>query len=64
MAEEEMRESAERAFQAYSRLLDTVNSFKCLGRILTEAYNNCTVVLGNLIKASKSWARLTSILGR
>ena len=40
MAEEEMRESEERAFQAYRRLLKTVTSFKYLGRVLTAAENN------------------------
>ena len=40
MAEEEMRESVERAFQAYGIPLDTVTSFKYLGRVLTAANDN------------------------
>ena len=64
MAEEEMRKSEERAFQAYGRPFEMVTSFKYPGRILKAADDNWTVVVGNLKKAGQSWARLTRILGR
>ena len=63
MAEEELRDSAERAFQAYVRLLQMVTSFKYLGRVLTEADNTWPAIVGNLSKAQKIWARLARILG-
>ena len=58
-----MLESAERTFQAYGRPLDTVTSFKYLGRVLTTADDNCTEVVRNMKKAQKSWEWLNSILG-
>ena len=64
MAEEEMRESAERAFQAYGRPLETVTYFKYLGWVLAAADDDWPAVVGNLWKARKSWARLMSIMGR
>ena len=36
MVEEEMWESLERAFQVYGEPVDTVASFKFMGRVLTE----------------------------
>ena len=59
-----MRESEERAFRAYERPLESVTSFKYLGRVLTAADNNWPAVVGNLKKARKSLARLTRILRR
>ena len=38
--EEKLRKSAERAFQYYRRMLETVTSFKYLGWILTVADND------------------------
>ena len=64
IAEEEIRKSAERFFQAYERPLETVISLKYLGRVLTSGYENWLEVVGNLKKARKSWAWLTRILGR
>ena len=64
MAEEEMRESAERAFKVYGRPLEMVNSFKYLGRVLTAADDNWPEVVGNPKKAQKSWAWLKKILGQ
>ena len=58
-----MRESAERAFQAYVRPLGIFTNFKYLGRVLTAGYNAWTEVVGNLKKAQNRWARLTRILG-
>ena len=63
MAEEELWESAERAFQAYVRPLKTVTSLKYMVQVLTAADNNCTTVVGNLRKARKSWTWLKIILG-
>ena len=39
MGEYEMQESEDRAFQAYARPLETVTSFKYMGRVLTTADN-------------------------
>ena len=64
LAEEEMRESAERAYQAYRRPLERVTSFKYFGRVLMAGDDDCPAVMINLKKARESWAQLTRILGR
>ena len=64
LAEEETREGAERAYQAYGRPLVTVTAFKCLGQIFTASDDNYPVVVGNLRKALKSWTRIERILIR
>ena len=64
LAVEEMRESAGRAFQAYIRTLETVTSFKYLGRTLKALDDNLPSVVGNLRKARKRWYRLSRIVGR
>ena len=51
MAVEEMRESMERAFQAYVSPLETVTSFKYLGRALTDSDDDWPEVVANLWKA-------------
>ena len=61
---EERRESAERAFQAYCRTLDTVTPFKYLGCILTALDDDFPEVVVGLWKAWKSWARLLRIMVR
>ena len=63
MAKEEMWESAERSFQDYGRPLQTVTSFKYLGRVLTTVDKKWSTLVGNLRKARKSWARLTRLTG-
>ena len=63
MEEEDIQESAERYFQAYGRPLETVNSLKYLGQVLTAEENDWTAVVGQLEKARKSWSWLTRILG-
>ena len=63
MAEEEIRESADRDLPAYGRPLVTVTSFKYLGWVLTAADDNWPEVVENLCKARKIWARLARILG-
>ena len=40
LTEEELQESSERAFQAYGKPLETVTSFKYLGRVLTTGEDN------------------------
>ena len=45
-------------------MLETVNSFKYLGRILTAEDKEWPAVVGNLKKVQNSWARLTRILGQ
>ena len=52
------------AFEAYGKQLEAVPSFKYLGRIMTAGDDNWTAVSGNLVKARKSWGRLTRILSR
>ena len=64
LVEEELRESSERAFQAYGEPLETLMSFKYLGRLLTEGDKYWPAVSGNLRKAIKCWVRMTSILIR
>ena len=64
MAKAEVRESTEMSFKVYSEQLQTVPSFKYLGRILTEGGVDWPAVAGNLGKARKSWGRLHRILSR
>ena len=63
MAEEDLRESAGRAFQDYGGPLEMVTSFKYLGQVLTAAKENWPEVVGNLRKARKSWSWIARILG-
>ena len=62
MAEAELRDSTERAFEAYGKPLEIVLAFKYLGRVMTVGDNNWPAVAGNLSKARKSWGRLSRIL--
>ena len=64
LAEEEIRESGARDFQAYGRPIETVQCFRYLGRVMTTLDENWTAVVGNLRKERKSWDQLTRILGR
>ena len=64
LAEEDLQESLERDFLAYGELLDTVTSFKYLGRVMTAGDDTWTAVAGNLRKSKKSWVQMTRILGR
>ena len=54
VVEEDMRESAERAFQAYGKPLETVISFKYMGKVLTEADDAWLEVVGNLKNAGNA----------
>ena len=64
LAEEEMRESTERAFEAYGAPLENVTAFKYLGMVMTLGYDNWMSVAGNLQKATKSWGWMLRILIR
>ena len=64
LAETEIRESVEMAFEVYGKQLKTVPSFKYLGRILTAGDKDCPVVAGNLGKARKSCGQVQRILIR
>ena len=64
MAEEELRDSLERAFQAYGEPLETVTSFKYLIRVLTAGGDNWLSVAGNLSKVRKNWVCMMRILIR
>ena len=61
MEEEELRESLERAFQAYVVPLDNVTEFKYLGRVMTAGDDNWREVAGNVQNARKSWGRMSRI---
>ena len=61
---DKMREITARSLHAYSRLLNSVTSFKYLGRIMTPSDDYWPMVVGILRKARKSWERLSRILGR
>ena len=64
LAEAEVRDSAEMAFEVYGEQLQTVPRFKYVGRILMEGDDDWQAVAGNLAKARKSWGRLQGILSR
>ena len=64
MAEAELKDSTERAFEAYGKPLETVATLKYLGRVMTAGDDNWPAVVGNLVKARKSWGRLSHILSR
>ena len=64
LAEEELRESTERAFETYGAPLENVTAFKYLGRVMTAGYDDWPAVVGNLQRARKSWGRLSRILSR
>ena len=64
LLEEEARSGAETLFTEYGIPLAQVTSFKYLGRVLTAADANWTVVVSNLRKARRKWAQLTRVLGR
>ena len=56
-----MRDSTERAFEAYGKPLETVATFKYLGRVMTAGDEDWLAVAGNLVKARKIWGRLLRI---
>ena len=64
MAEVELQDSTERAFEVYGKPLETVATFKYPGRVMTEGDDNWPAVVGNLVKAWKIWGRLSRIFSR
>ena len=50
LAEAEMRESSERAFEAYGELLDNVTTFRYLGRVLKAGDYDWISMVCNLWK--------------
>ena len=64
MAEAELRDSTERAFDAYGKPLETVSTFKYLGRVMTAGDDDWPAVAVNLVKLRKSWGCLSRILSR
>ena len=57
-----LRDSMERAFEAYGKLLEMVETFKYLGRVMKAGDEDWPEVVGNLVKSQKSWGRLLQIL--
>ena len=51
----ELRESLERAFEAYREPLENVTAFKYLGQVLTAGENDWLAVIGNFGMTRKSW---------
>ena len=54
LAEAEVRDSTEMAFEVFGQQIQSVPRFKYLGRVLTEGDDNWPAVAGNLAKARKS----------
>ena len=48
-----MRDSTERSFEAYRKPLETVATFKYLGRVMTALDDNWPAVAGNLGKSTE-----------
>ena len=64
LAEAEIRESTEMAFEVYGQKIKSVPRFTYLGRVMTAGDDDWPVVAGNLAKAQKSWGRMQGILRR
>ena len=64
MLEEEERAVTFRAFSAYGIPLDTITSFRYLGRVISVADNNWTAVDRNFSKERDMWRKMASILSR
>ena len=64
LAEAEIRESTEMAFESYGEQLESAPRFTHLGRLITAGDDDCPAVAGNLNKARRSWGRLQRILRR
>ena len=64
MAEVELRDSTERAFETYGKSLETVATFKYLRWVMTAGDDDWPEVARNLVKSRKSWGRLSQILSR
>ena len=64
LAEEEGREVTVRAFSVYGLPLDTMNSFKYLGQVISETDDDWPAVVRNLARAKTVWRRMSYILSR
>ena len=64
LADEELREILERAFQAYGEPLENVSAFRYLGRVMTAGDDDWHVVVRNLQRAINSWGQLLRILSQ
>ena len=64
LAEAEIRESTEMAFEVYRKHIKLVPRFTYLGRVMTAGDDDWPAVAGNLAKVRKSWGRLQGILRR
>ena len=64
LAEADIRESTEMAFEAYGEQIESVPRFTYLWRVMTAGDDNRQAVARNLAKARRSWGRLQRILGR
>ena len=64
LAEAEIRESMEMAFEVYGHQIHSVPRFTYLGRVMTAGDDDWPEVAGNLAKAQKSWGRMQGILRR
>ena len=53
MAEEELRDIMERAFDSYGEPIETVTKFKYLGRVMKAGDDDWPAVAGNLVKTRK-----------
>ena len=62
--EEELRESMERAFEAYGDPLENLAMFKYMERVMKAIDYDWSAVVGNLQKTRKIWGRLSRILSR
>ena len=59
-----MRESTERAFEAYGAPLENVTAFKYLGQVMTAGDYVWTEVVDKLKREINSWGQLSRILIR
>ena len=62
--EEAYHAGVEVAFQAYIQTLDVMKFFKYLRRVLTVSDDDWMLVLSNLSKYWKKWARMLEIFGQ
>ena len=64
LAEEELWDISERAFQAYGEQLENMTEFKYPGRVMEAGDEEWWSVAGNLQKARKSWVRMSRIFSQ
>ena len=64
MEEEEERAVTSRDFSYYGQPLDMVTSFRYLGRVISAADDDWTVVFQNLVRAREVWKTIKRILIR